>query len=218
MEKSEQGERARPVRGPRSAKRIALVAMGADARRAAPEACVLADFKDALEVYASLAGQVPPEIWAAQSPYPASPLSHRPHACDTLVAAYCADEPTVQSDLKELLGLMAPRRSAGKLRVYGIATTSADAPLGKSPLARSCDGAAAKHLAYQGELVVKERELVLASARKPRMGIVRRPVSEATDRLIAAVRLGRAFERETVSPGVPAFLLRILCRAAGKAS
>lgn len=218
MEKSEQGERARPARRPRSAKRIALVTAGADARRAAPEACILADFLKALEVYSSLAGQVPPEVWTAQSPYPASPLPDRPHVCDTLVVAYRADEPTVQAALEELLGLMTPQSNAGDLKVYGIATTGSDAPLSKSPLARSCDGAAAAHLAYRGELVVKERELVLASARKPRMGIVRRPVSEATDRLIAAVRLGRAFERETVSPGVPAFLLRILCRAAGKAS
>ncbi len=33
------------------------------------------------------------------------------------------------------------------------------------------------------------------------MGIFRRPVSEATDRLILAVRTGAAFDPETVRPG-----------------
>ena len=218
MEKNEQSERSRPVRAARSAKRIALVAVGADAQRAAPEACALGDFHDALLVYASLAGQVPPEVWAAQAPYPTSPLPRRSHACDTLVLAYCTDDPSMRETLEELLDLMAPQSNEDKLRVYGIATTDSDAPLGKSLLARSCAAVRAERAAYRGELLVKERDLVLASARMPRMGIVRRPVSEATDRLIAAVRLGRTFASETVSPGVPAALLRVLCRAAGTTS
>lgn len=65
-------------------------------------------------------------------------------------------------------------------------------------LAQTCrrDG-----LAWSGYLAVASAEVLPRLTRSPRMGMFRRPVSEAIDRLILSVRTGSPFASEAVRPG-----------------
>ena len=57
-------------------------------------------------------------------------------------------------------------------------------------------------LAWSGCLAVTGADLLPRLTRSPRMGMFRRPVSEAVDRLILSVRTGSPFASEAVCPGV----------------
>ncbi|OUO21203.1 hypothetical protein B5F89_03445 [Collinsella sp. An307] len=65
-------------------------------------------------------------------------------------------------------------------------------------LAQACrrDG-----LAWSGHLAVASAEVLPRLTRSPRMGMFRRPVSEAIDRLILSVRTASPFASEAVRPG-----------------
>ena len=65
-------------------------------------------------------------------------------------------------------------------------------------LAQACrrDG-----LTWSGYLAVASAEVLPRLTRSPRMGMFRRPVSEAIDRLILSVRTGSPFASEAVRPG-----------------
>lgn len=65
-------------------------------------------------------------------------------------------------------------------------------------LAQACrrDG-----LAWSGHLAVASAEVLPRLTRSPRMGMYRRPVSEAIDRLILSVRTSSPFASEAVRPG-----------------
>ena len=56
-------------------------------------------------------------------------------------------------------------------------------------------------LAWSGCLAVTGADLLPRLTRSPRMGMFRRPVSEAVDRLILSVRTGSPFASEAVCPG-----------------
>ena len=67
----------------------------------------------------------------------------------------------------------------------------ADAEASAQTLEAACEGAG---LAWAGGLVVPGWALVPGLLRHPRMGILRRPLSEATDDLVAAIRSGFTVE------------------------
>ncbi|WP_455139612.1 hypothetical protein [Thermophilibacter sp.] len=86
-------------------------------------------------------------------------------------------------------------------RVYAVCVTDGTDPapaldaLGE--LARRC---AAAGLAWRGGLAVIDADVVARAVRCPRMGWRRRRVSEAIDRLVAAIRAGADFPTEAVDP------------------
>ena len=93
-------------------------------------------------------------------------------------------------------------------RVYAMCVL-ADAAAGDGAGRRSIDGALGtlaqacrrNDLAWSGCLAVTCAEVLPRLTRSPRMGMFRRPVSEATDRLILSVRTGSPFVSEVVCPG-----------------
>ena len=58
-------------------------------------------------------------------------------------------------------------------------------------------------LSWNGALVIADAAILPALARSPRMGMFRRPVSEAIDRLILALRTGSTSADEVVCPRIP---------------
>ncbi len=63
-------------------------------------------------------------------------------------------------------------------------------------------------LTWSGYLAVASAEVLPRLTRSPRMGMFRRPVSEAIDRLILSVRTGSPFASEATRPGAH----RLACR------
>lgn len=190
-------------------------------------AFLLADFAEALNVYARLsaAGK-----GGADTPIPemrqhvVTPAeSHAGMAgFDTVVIGYAARTrrgsdaraAVAAADAEALPALLAQLGDvpAPGTRVYGLCAAfgatgsgtrdgtvdpprAGDAP---SSLSAACR---ARGLVWCGSLTVEHADLLPRLALSPRMGIFRRPVSEATDRLILAVRTGAAFDPETVRPG-----------------
>lgn len=92
------------------------------------------------------------------------------------------------------------------VRAYAVAACQGPDPspagLALDGLARSCGEAG---LAWMGGLAVAGAELAPGLARQPRMGVLRRPVSEATDRVVAALRAGSAVVGD--DGGAPSALL-----------
>lgn len=86
-------------------------------------------------------------------------------------------------------------------RVYAVCVTGGADP---APALDALDGlakrCAAAGLSWRGGLAVTDAAAVAASAGAPRMGWRRRRVSEAVDRLVAAIRAGADFPVEAVSP------------------
>lgn len=95
--------------------------------------------------------------------------------------------------------------SAGE-RVYAVVTTAsrdAGAPAAREvadELGRACAGRGAR---WSGALLVGDAGWNLRWSRAPRMGWRRRAISEAVDRLIAAIRSGADFPAQTVRPPLP---------------
>ena len=91
----------------------------------------------------------------------------------------------VVGELEEALGALAADHEIGHGRpVYLVFVGEATAG---GAAEAACDGAG---LVWAGGLVVPGWSLVPGLLRHPRMGILRRPLSEATDDLVAAIRSG----------------------------
>lgn len=189
-------------------------------------AFLLADFAEALNVYARLSaagkGGADTPIPEVRQHVVAPAESHADMAgFDTVVIGYAARthrgsdaRAAVAADAGALPALLAQLGDmpAPGTRVYGLCAAfgatgsgasdgtanpprAGDAP---SSLSAACR---ARGLVWCGSLTVEHADLLPRLALSPRMGIFRRPVSEATDRLILAVRTGAAFDPETVRPG-----------------
>lgn len=117
----------------------------------------------------------------------ARPLSQ---PCDALVCTIdaSAEERRVHG-LEEALAT-ACTLAAGNARVYAIvAVHDPDGFDAMWTLQRVATACAHDGLLWSGGLVVTDAELIPRLMRTPRLGAWRRPVSEAIDRLVAAVRL-----------------------------
>lgn len=189
-------------------------------------AFLLADFAEALNVYARLSatgkGGADTPIPEVRQHVVAPAESHADMAgFDTLVIGYAARtrrgsdaRAAVAADAGVLPALLAQLGDmpAPGARVYGLCAAfgatgsgagdgTVDPPrAGDTPSSLSA-ACRARGLVWCGSLTVEHADLLPRLALSPRMGIFRRPVSEATDRLILAVRTGAAFDPETVRPG-----------------
>ena len=98
-------------------------------------------------------------------------------------------------------------------RVYAVCVTGAPDPataaVALDDLARRCEAAG---LRWMGGLAVADGPVVTHAARSPRMGWRRRRVSEAVDRLVAAIRSGTPAPAELVRPSRYARLVERLSR------
>ncbi|WP_288738145.1 hypothetical protein [uncultured Enorma sp.] len=205
------------VRAPR---RIGLVSLPANAPAAA---LVLDDFRAALIAYARLsstgsqAAAHPPllRIDASRKDernvgdgedavHPAAALA----TCDTVVAAYAPGDaaprmPTAQELGAALAQLAARGHLMPGTRIYGIACAArSDGADGVHTLDDAARACAQESLAWCGGIVVTDAGLIPRLMRAPRLGMWRRPVSRAIDRLVAAVRMGCALDELDTLLGV----------------
>lgn len=125
---------------------------------------------------------------------------------DALVVALALDLPDPDAPIAALSSVL--DRLGNKLSpdalVYALLLTPS-AQLGSldhlSPaLSSTCR---AHGLSWNGALVIADAAILAALDRSPRMGMFRRPVSEAIDRLILALRTGSASADEVVCPRIP---------------
>lgn len=158
---------------------------GDDAARGA--ACLLADFSDALGAYSRASERAsggrdaaPETVWIDG----AGPENGTALPCDALVCAL-----SDQEDADDILrGALSP--AATGARVYAIAASAAhDGSRGGALLDRLASICPDRDLRWSGGLVVTDADLVPRLMRAPRLGAWRRPVSEAIDQLVAAVRM-----------------------------
>lgn len=205
----------------RAPQRIALVSLPANASVAG---LVLDDFRAALIAYARLsstgsqAAAHPPLLRVdvaredernvgdgEDAVRPATALA----TCDTVVAAYAPDdaEPTRGLAAQTLGAALAQLAARGYLmpgtRIYGIACAArADGADGVHALDDAARACAQASLAWCGGTVVTDAALIPRLMRAPRLGMWRRPVSRAIDRLVAAVRMGCALDELDTLLGV----------------
>ena len=184
------------MRGPKVEKgaprrHVALVAVGADgARRTA--AHLLDDFAEALGVYARLGGDVAPEI-----------MRDERGSADTLVLGFSVEDAEAASRLLRSL--------ASGTRVYALVTTeeyeSARAVAALEQLGHACTDA---DLAWEGGLAAGGAALRDAVRRTPRMGWLRRNLSEKVDQLVLAVRCGTSAGTLESKPPLPRWVSRLV--------
>lgn len=186
-----------------TARRVALVDATPEGGPSATTA-LLDDLEEALGVYARLYGEGPaPEVARVRCPRAGDADAGELVGCDTVLLGSpdCAGAPP--ASLVDLLRRARGRLAAGT-RAYALVDTAPFDPERAEPaleaLARLCEGAGAR---WMGGVVVGGSELVRAVAGTPRMGALRRGVSEAVDRLIAAVRSGAPAGTSLVRPAVP---------------
>ena len=144
---------------------------------------VLADFEDALLAY-DRASNTSTSAEGAESPR----FAHgRFETCDALVVAF---ENTPAVEALSMVARLAPTR------VYGICVTSGTVELEDEnrfyPLISACEDAGDT---WCGGILLPHAGLIARQSRSPRMGFMRRPRSETTDRLIAGVRAGLTVEQ-----------------------
>ena len=169
---------------------------------------MLDDFAEAFAVYARLSAAGHGDATAMPSlqriSLPAMPTGvqgtlDETGRFDAVVIGFAAECPHVP----ELSHMVVPGA-----RVYAVGALT-DAAAGDTAEQRNIDeafGALAQvcrrdNLTWSGYLAVASAEVLPRLTRSPRMGMFRRPVSEAIDRLILSVRTGSPFASEAVRPG-----------------
>lgn len=193
--------------GPRHSEQHRSARRSTQRDETSPAALLLNDAADALVAYARMAAREAgsgkttlPElmrtsIWPgyeAEATDGRDGVGTRPltQPCDALACAIDASAEGQRShDLEEALAA-ACMLAAGSARVYAIvAARDPDGSDAMQTLQRAAAACAHDSLLWSGGLVVTDAELIPRLMRVPRLGAWRRPVSEAIDRLVAAVRL-----------------------------
>lgn len=153
---------------------------------------LLDDFSEALAVYARLGGDPVPEI-----------VRGEPTLEDALVIG-CAAE--VGDEAARLVGSLA----AGT-RVYAlVATEACDPSQAAASFEQLKDLCREANLAWEGGLAVGGARLRDAVRHTPRMGWLRRDLSEKVDQLVLAVRCGTPVGTLESKPPVPRWAWRAL--------
>lgn len=156
---------------PRLPKRIALVSVGET--RALPS-LMANDFEDALGAYSEIGGTRPPAVSHSLEDDP---------AIDAVVVAFAAN------DAQSAVNLLASLKST--CLVYALASEdSAGARDSLKALDILRDACSEQGLSWMGGLAVPCRAWYESHMAKPRMGCARRPLSEATDDIVLALRCG----------------------------
>ena len=149
-------------------KRIALVTVGET--RTLPS-LMANDFEDALGAYSEIGGTRPPTVLHSLEGEP---------AVDAVVIIFSASDTQLAEDLLANL--------ESTCLVYALASNDAeDAENALKALDAACNK---QGLSWMGGLAVPCRVWYEAHMAKPRMGSARRPLSEATDDIVLALRCG----------------------------
>lgn len=155
-------------------------------------ALLLEDFSSALSAYAWMSGALKPQVERVDGG-----TASLPAGATAIVVALPADEDAEKSLARTLEALGRPEAGSTPPLVYAIAyikeaSGAADAArLGS--LSAVCQAYGTR---WGGGIVLGESALYPKLFRSPRLGAYRRPLSQAIDRLVAAVRMN-ATMRET---------------------
>lgn len=152
-------------------KRIALVTVG---ETHALPSLIANDFEDALGAYSEIGGTRPPTVLHSLEGEP---------AVDAVVIIFSASDAQLAEDLLASL--------ESTCLVYALASNDAeDAENALKALDALKDACNKQGLSWRGGLAVPCRAWYEAHMAKPRMGCARRPLSEATDDIVLALRCG----------------------------
>lgn len=125
---------------------------------------------------------------------------------DALVVALALDLPDPDAPIAALSSAL-DHLGSGLLSgfpVYALLLTPSAQPGSLDHLSPALSSTCQAHgLSWNGALVIADAAILPALARSPRMGMFRRPVSEAIDRLILALRTGSASADEVACPRIP---------------
>lgn len=193
-------------------RRVALVNASPREARSAT-AHLLEDLAEALAVYARMAGTSVPELVDVSCPRVGATDTDALSGCDTVLLAYPLYVDAPPAGLVDLLVRWRGSALPGT-RVYALANMgfyeARQILPSFSVLESFCAAAGAR---WMGGVAVGGGGMTLATAGTPRMGMLRRPVSEAVDRLIAAIRSGRGAGEDLVRPAVPRVVYRLAAEA-----
>ena len=196
---------APPEHGRALPRRVALVNASPRGGRSAT-AHLLADLAEALPVYARRADVAAPELVRATAPTELA-------GCDAVVLGYSLYVDALPSGLVDLLVCARDELAAGT-RVYALANMGFYEPEQIVPsfsvIENFCAAAGAR---WSGGVAVGAGGMVLPVAQTPRMGMMRRSVSEAIDRLIMAVLAGTDAGAIEARPPVPRFAYKLAAEA-----
>lgn len=186
-------------------RRVALVNASPRGSRATT-AHLLADLAEALPVYARLADVAGPELVRAAAPTELA-------SCDAVVLGYPLYVDALPSGMVDLLVRARDELGPGT-RVYALANMGFYEPEQTAPsfsVIENFCAAAGAH--WSGGVAVGAGGMVLPVAGTPRMGMMRRSVSEAVDRLIMAVLGGTGAGVIEARPPIPRFAYRLAAEA-----
>lgn len=174
-------------------RRLVLLCASPRGEDGAPWA-LLSDLADATAAYARLGGATPPEITLVACP-PSGELSDASSllAVDSLVVGYSPHVAGLPSGLVAALGRLAgaPARG-GRPDVYALGVHDLPDPGELLPSLAVLRGFCEETgLPWRGAVAVGGGDMVLPTAGSPRMGMLRRRVSEAVDQLALALLSGR---------------------------
>lgn len=159
------------------------------------------DLSRALDVYARMAarnlGEDPETSVPRMVPLEAAPEGA---GADALLLGIELDGgPGARARAEDVLAGALNRLEAGA-PVYYLGVTALHSPEGVGGPVR--DTCRERGLSYAGGLTVADADLMTRLTASPRMGLFRRPVSEAVDRLILALRSGTETPDELARPGL----------------
>ena len=134
---------------------------------------------------------------------------------DTVILGYDACENDLPGRIaNQLHDLLTPG-----MRLYAIATAKDHDPELAASSFKSLETFCSEYrLSWCGGLAVGASDMIPAIAKTPRMGMVRRRLSEATDKLILAVRCGTDAGALTAPAPVPRFAYRLFANKLRRSS
>lgn len=170
---------------------------------------LLSDFHDALRAYTRLSAYASEEsrcpvfVRAECTPNGSPRILERPEcesetcdiaSCDTIVLAHEVASPADCAPLADVLHALASSNALNPTtRFYAIicdSCSSEDTAAAREAV-RACQQVDA---CWSGAVVVTDAQLIPRLMRVPRLGMWRRPVARAIDRLVAAVRMSCALD------------------------
>ena len=185
-------------------RRIAVIDGGGDGR-GSPISLVLDDFEEAFWVYARHGAGPDARIPRIDRLSPSDPAALGASA-DAVVLGCALRSGTMPEE-----ALMVVAALPEDTRLYAIATDERyGAGSAPSPIASLRESCAETGVCCCGGLIAYASSLIPAAANMPRMGMARRRLSEATDRLILAVRCGTDAGTIEARPPIPRFAYRLL--------
>lgn len=202
-------------------KRIALINASPRGKHATTE-LILNDFEDAFNVYAchgasrdSIIPTLSRFIWDQADAFD----PHDPTDVDTIVLGYPLYCDSLPSHVIELLDEWSDRRAlAPTTRLYAIANMGLYEPSQILPSFRMLEHACIHmNLVWCGGVAAGAGGMIPALAGTPRMGIMRRNLSEAIDKLILAVRCGTDAGTIEARAAIPRFAYALAAESQWKA-